>query len=413
MYYGVPLEKIDESHPYWDAEWLPLEGIIGPQLDGWHEKLSELRQNKEAVRHTVFLANRQVNRGQTVMDFLNNPERDFHPYQYVGKELMGKIYKTFVNYDTMFRLVNVHEELKKFELDVTPLEWLRQRMYEVSLAHGDKFSLSKYTHDLYHDAKLKQLREKHGFGNIGRPSGYKVGEKNPDKGKAKLKREQLAGKASGGSRRKNRRSIGQVDADGMEDGSPAAANNLMAAYQRNQAGAEEYLEPVTPRLQKRQRLEAAPTQSTPQVHIKHEPEPEPQVDDLQFDGYTSTDSFSAGRIHHLDFRIGQIKTPQLTTSAEVTQYLTFRGEKSAFEHQVLRDVHPKVTWGFYQKTVNLDLKLDEIRSISYAPECQKIVVLVKENTRTDMVVYFKRERTMKRFLHFVRKKGVPLVKGTP
>ncbi|KAI1868171.1 hypothetical protein JX265_006994 [Neoarthrinium moseri] len=408
MYAGVPLKKISPGDDYWDVEWIPLEDHLKPQLEQWQEKLDKLRQDKTAVRHTVFLANRQVNRGQAVMDFLAGADPEFHPYQYVGKEMMIKFYKTFINYDTMFRLINVHEELKKFDLDVTPLEWLRHRMYEVATAQGDKFNLSKYTHDLYHDAKLKILREKHGFGNIGRPSGYKVGEKNPDKGKAKIKREQL-GLAG---RRKVRRSIGQVDMDDTQS---------LDGFPQQQQPPQEFLDPVTPRMQKRQRLEAVPPMvmmpppQQQQQQQQQQPEPAPpapEVDDLEFDGWTSSDSFSAGRISVCDFRVHQIKTSQLTTSTEVTQYWTWK-QNGVFEHQVLRDVHPKVTWGYYQKPINFDINLAEVIEVLYARSSQKVVVRFKDSERGDVLAFFKRERTRNRFLSFLRKRNIVLTKSTP
>ncbi|KAI0010211.1 hypothetical protein F4779DRAFT_578542 [Xylariaceae sp. FL0662B] len=405
MYAGTPLERIDENHPYWDPEWETLESIIQPQLDKWKEKLDQLRQNPDAVRHTIFLANRQVNRGQTVIDFLNH--ESFHPYQFIGKEMMIKSYKTFINYDTIFRLCNIHEELKKFDLEVTPLQWLRQRMHEIATAQGEKFSLSKTTHDLYHDAKLKVLREKHGFGNIGRPSGYKLSERDPAKvAKSKAKRES-AGSVSGSVRRKGRRSIGQVDSD--------EASVLEYSIQPGP------LQPEAVRLQKRQRLETASLQA--------KEEEETQEDDLDFSGYTSRDSFSAGRIMHLDWRVYQIKTRTLTTSTEVTQYWTWKPEKNVFEHQVLRDVYPKVTWGFYQKPINFDLALEEVREIQWAADSQKILAVIvhadddadddddgkkkkQQKQRGNVLAYFKRERTKKRFLSFAKKKGIRLVKNT-
>ncbi|KAI1766077.1 hypothetical protein GGR53DRAFT_519277 [Hypoxylon sp. FL1150] len=391
MFAGIPLERIDERHPYWDPEWESLEGFIQPQLDKWREKLELLRQAPDAVRHTIFLANRQVNRGQAVVDFLR--EEHWHPFQFVGKEMMSKFYRTFINYDTMFRLVNVHEELKKFDLDMTPLDWLRQRMYDLVESQGDKFNLSKVVHDLYHDANLKFLREKHGFGNIGRPSGYKLREKDPEKAAEKAAAKAARKEAMGAVRRKARRSIGQVDADDT----PSLDGMQTGAVQIHQ----EFLEPVTPRMQKRQRLESAP--------VKVE---EPEDDDLEYSGWTSTDSFSAGRIMHLDWRVYQIKTRDLTTSTEVTQYWTWKQDKNLFEHQVLRDVHPKVTWGFYQKPINFDLVLEEIKEIRYAPDSQKIVVAVNDENRGDILAYFKRERTKKRFLSFTKRKGIKLVKSS-
>ncbi|KAI2778739.1 hypothetical protein F4815DRAFT_447023 [Daldinia loculata] len=395
MYAGIPLERIDKDHPYWDPEWEPLEAIMQPQLDKWKEKLDQLRRDTQSIRHTVFLANRQVNRGQSVVNFLKDGE--WHPYQFVGKEMMNKFYKTFINYDTMFRLVNVHEELKKFDLDMTPLEWLRQRMYDIAEAQGDKFNLSKTTHDLYHDASLKLLREKHGFGNIGRPSGYKLREKDPEKAAAKKVKQE----STGSVRRKARRSIGQVD----PDDTPSIED-----MQKGSEQPQEVLEPVTPRLQKRQRLEPAPLPLP--LPPPPPPQPEPEEDDLEYSGWTSTDSFSAGRIMHMDWRVYQIKTHDLTTSTEVTQYWTWKPEKGLFEHQVLRDVHPKVTWGFYQKPINFDLAVEEIKEIQYAPDSQKVVVSVSDEKRGCVLAYFKRERTKKRFLAFAKRKGIKLVKGT-
>ncbi|OTA94660.1 hypothetical protein M434DRAFT_29637 [Hypoxylon sp. CO27-5] len=387
MFAGIPLERIDKGHPYWDPEWQSLQDIIQPQLDKWKEKLERLRRDPQAVRHTVFLANRQVNRGQAVIDFLRDGK--WHPFQFVGKEMMKKFYKTFINYDTMFRLVNIQEELKKFDLDMTPLEWLRQRMYDLAEAQGDKFNLSRTTHDLYHDASLKLLREKHGYGNIGRPSGYKLNEKNPDKAAAK----KIKQEPGSSGRRKARRSIGQVD---PED-TPSVKNIQRGRLDQPQG---EYLEPVTPRLQKRQRIEPEFT-----------PEP-PQDDDLDYSGWTSTDSFSAGRIMHLDWRVYQIKTKDQTTSTGVTQYWTWNPEKNLFSHQVLRDVYPKVTWGYYQEPINFSMSIEEMKEIQYASDSLKIVVVIKDADRGNVLAYFKRERTKKRFLAFSKKKGIKLVKST-
>ncbi|KAJ1337423.1 hypothetical protein MN608_00275 [Microdochium nivale] len=399
MFAGCPLQKIDEKSEFWDIEWQPLESIIQPQLDRWKEKLVGLRQTPDAVRHTVFLANRQVNRGQAVMDFLADKGSPFHPYQFVGKDMMSKFYKTFINYDTMFRLVNVHEELKKFDLDVSPLEWLRHRMFEIGTAQGDKFSLSKTVHDLYHDAKLKYLREKHGFGNIGRPSGYKLGEKAPDRAanKSKARRDGFGG--DGSVRRKGRRSIGQVDSEAP---SPELASQQ--PYSVKLPGpdhiASHAIDPMAPRLPKRARLDG--------LGLGLLPPPDPE-EDLDFSGYTSTDSFSAGRIMHLDWRIYQIRTRAMTTSTDVTQYWTWKNDANKFEHQVLRDVQPKVTWGIYQKPLNFNVSLDETVEIQYARDCPKIIVVTKSEKRGNVLAHFKRERTKKRFLSFAKKKGVRLV----
>ena len=402
IYEGIPLEKIHPKHEYWDPEWEPLESLIEPQVNKWLEKLDVLKKDPGAVRHSIFLANRQVNRGQQILDFLKNESVTWHPYQFVGKGLMAKFYKTLINYDTMYRLVNIHNELKKFELDVTPLEWLRQRTYEVAEAQGDKFNFSKYTHDMYHDAKVKALREKHGFGNIGRPSGYKLGDREgsrPPKNKAKKE-------PTGASvaRKKGRRSIGQVDPD-----------EVLSVHDQQQGyhySPREVLEPVTPRLQKRQRLETTSEPPAAPPCLPPLPPPVPEVDDLDFEGYTTHDSFSDGRIMHLDWRVNQVKTRMKTTSLEVTQYWTWKGAQNMFEHQVLRDIYPKVTWGFYETPVDFNLQLQDLERIEYARGSQKIVVVIKDQARGNILAHFKRERTKRRFLAFAQKKGVKLAKKT-
>lgn len=400
MFAGVPLEKINQNHPFWNPEWEPLERTVQAALDKWKERLENLRRKPDAVRHTMFLANRQVNRGQAVLDFLR--DGCFHPLQFASRETMDKFYKTFVNYDTVFRLVNIHEELRKFDLGVAPLEWLRQRLYEIAMAQGDKFSLSKTTHDLYHDIKLKVLREKHGFGNIGRPSGYKLADKGSARGTPKLKPKKEGPARSpderGGTRRRSRRSISQVEAED-EPRRPAV-------LPRN-----EFLEPITPRQQKRQRLDAV-VQAKPDADPAAQ-EPVAILDDLEYEGYSSRDSFSNGRIMALDFRVYQMKTRSFTTGPDVTQYWTWKPEENKLEHRVLRDLPPNISWGYYREPDKFNCGVEEIKEIRYASHGQKILVARTDESRGDILIRFKRKRTKSRFLVFAQKKGVELVKSSP
>ncbi|KAI1811284.1 hypothetical protein GGS20DRAFT_588678 [Poronia punctata] len=402
MFAGVPLERIDTNHPLWNPEWEPLEQTIQASLEKWREKHEKLRQDPSAVRHTMFLANRQVNRGQTVLDFLK--DGPFHPLQFVGREMMDKYYKTFINYDTVFRLVNIHEELKKFDLDVTPLQWLRQRMYEIAEKQGDKFSLSKTTHDLYHDEKLKYLREKHGFGNIGRPSGYKLGSKMQAKGttaaKLKPKKETTEAPKESERARPTRRSIDKVDADDQ--------------LPRSTTTADEYLEPVTPGLPNPKRRRLSGSIAKPESRdAPSERERESTSDNLDYEGYTSQDSFSAGRIMQLDFRLLQIKTELLSTPADVTQYWTYKPDEAKFEHRIVRDERPNVTWSSYGEPEGFSCKLGEMKEIHYAAGSLKIVVVTSSRDQGRILVAFKRERTKRRFLAFANKKGIILIKSSP
>lgn len=168
---GVPLERISSQHPYWDEKWEEVRPVLDAKLNDWQNKLDIcLKTGKNR-----FLAGRQVNRGKTIMKFMDTA--DFHPYQLVGKKF---ITKSLLSYDTIFRLAQVIEELPKVHAklgitNITPLDWVRERMHELYVEQGEAFSLSRTVHELYHDPKLRALRTRAGFGNIGRPSGVKKG----------------------------------------------------------------------------------------------------------------------------------------------------------------------------------------------------------------------------------------------
>ncbi|KUI65398.1 hypothetical protein VM1G_00464 [Cytospora mali] len=382
---GVPLERITPEHPYWDPKWEELDQIVQQKLDSWKKKLEEcLSQNKNR-----FLAGRQVNRGTTTMTFLN--KTDFHPYQLVGKKW---ITKGLVSYDTIFRLAQVIEELPKLGVNCTPVEWVRQRMHELYVEQGEAFSLARTVHELYHDPKLRALRTKAGFGNIGRPSGVKKGMSSKE-----------------------------AKAKGTKD------LNETPTKKRRRAAM------TTPRIGKKQRtahgsrpgssrangLSLDGTAESPS--FAHRPkarmagQTENKQDGLDYEGYTSTDSYSHDNIMAIDFRITQLKTRGNATNMNHTQYWHWVSSKnnSYLEHQVLRTVNPP-SWGVYKEPLNFNICLKELELVEYSPQndCLKIVVRTKPvagvDHRGDVMALFKRERTLKRFLHFLGEKGVTLVK---
>ncbi|KAL8288229.1 hypothetical protein RB597_000362 [Gaeumannomyces tritici] len=177
---GVPIRKIDENDPYWDPKWTPLVPKIEESLAVWESKYeahalaaAKQAEGERSKKHAQFLANRQVNRGRAILEFLGargSSERfgEINPYQLVAKQFINAAY---INYDTIHRLVATLAELKKFSLDVSPLDWVRQRLHEIQSENPLGFQLSKVVGELYHDPKLQFLRSKNGFGNIGRPSG--------------------------------------------------------------------------------------------------------------------------------------------------------------------------------------------------------------------------------------------------
>ncbi|ROW14341.1 hypothetical protein VPNG_03903 [Cytospora leucostoma] len=415
---GVPLERISPDHPYWDPKWEGLDQIVEEKLDSWKKKLDEcLAQQKNR-----FLAGRQVNRGKTTMKFLQ--EADFHPYQLVGKNWISK---GLVSYDTIFRLAQVIEELPKLGINCTPVEWVRQRMHELYIEQGDNFGLARTIHELYHDRKLRALRTKAGFGNIGRPSGVKKGmstkeakaAKEPKtKKEAKTKTRDTDESPTKKRRRQSSSSVKQeIEPEGEQQGIPAAVMTM------------------TPRSAKRQRsahgsrpassrgngtiLNGAgdsPTSFAHRPKARLAGQKEDKQDGADYEGYTSTDSYSHDGIMAIDFRITQLKTRGNATNMNHTQYWHYVSHRNSsyFEHQVLRTVNPP-SWGVYKEPLNFNLRMNELHSVEYSAQGDCLKIVVRTNPvpgvehRGDVMALFKRERTLKRFLHFLGEKGVAMV----
>ncbi|POS72267.1 hypothetical protein DHEL01_v209341 [Diaporthe helianthi] len=409
---GVPLERIGPDHPYWDPKWEVLDQVTQQKLDSWRRKLEDCL----ALNKNRFLAGRQVNRGNTIMTFLQ--KTDFHPYQLVAKKW---ITKALMSYDTIFRLAQVIEELPKLGVDVTPVAWVRQRMHELYMEQGEEFSLAKTVHELYHDPKLRALRTKAGVGNIGRPSGVKKGmtSKEPKAKTPKALDKDLANGTP--SKKRRRQSSASVKQELKQEEqttptslcmSPRSAKKQRPDSRPSSSGKQD-TEPVAT---------ASPTLAyhPPNTHSGAAQAIQPTEDEFAHDGYTSTDSFSGDNIMQIDFRVTQLKTSQHTTNMSHTQYWHWVSDKGKpyFEHQVLRTVEPKASWGVYKEPLDFHLRLHELDFVEYCLEsgsdCTKIVVHTKPAAKVDhrgiVMAYFKRQRTLKRFLGFLAKKGVQLAK---
>lgn len=387
---GVPLERITPDHPYWDPKWEEVETMILEKLEGWKQKLEQcLEQGKNR-----FLAGRQVNRGKTIMDFLH--KSDFHPYQLLNKKY---ITKGLVNYDTIFRLAQVVEELPKLNVDVTPVEWVRERMHELYEEQGDNFSLNRIVHELYHDPKLKALRLRAGFGNIGRPSGVKKGMTT--KGGTLRPKD-----ADGTPSKKRRRTSSSKFKSENEDASLASSPRPRSSSSKRPRMETGHL----PTPDAEQKFGDIPSPSEHQQRLASK-EGDVGVNDDDDEGYTSTDSYSGDKVMLIDWRIVQMKTRMHTTNPGHTQYWHWVGDKtnSHFEHQVLRTVHPP-SWGVYKEPLDFHLRIRELEKVEYArePDCHKIIVHTRAadgvEYRGPLLVHFKRLRTVHRFLAFVQHK---------
>ncbi len=82
---------------------------------------------------------------------------------------------------------------------------------------------------------------------------------------------------------------------------------------------------------------------------------------------------------------------------------------------MLRDVYP-ASWGVYKDPINFHLHLMEITQIEYAHDSLTVVLATRKveevDYRGDVLAQFVRERTKRRFLQFMKKKDVKLVKTT-
>lgn len=410
---GVPLEKISPGHPYWDPSWPPLEAFITPTLEKWKEKYDKAL-DESASQSSKYLANRQVNRGNAVLKYLR--DGPIHPLQIIARRFVTK--KLF-NYDTIHRLVQILDELLKFKIDVTPAQWVRHRLHQKFLEKGDEFSLDEEIDALYHDPKVRYIRKKSGFGNIGRPSGYRM------KG-------ELGGTPKKGSRGTKRKKSASPERPALplpEPRGPKLAPRPVSAHEDHHQPS-----PVLGRRPgKKHKADHHPAvepagASTGNIPPQN-PGPAPGsaggdgFEDLESAGYTSHDSYSRDPIWRHDWRVYQVKTAHMTSNPSVTQYYHWvdRGadgtEEFCFEHQVLKDVIPpnKVTWGVYKDPFDFHLRLSELVDVKWSRDSLKMLAVTRQvpgvEWRGDVIVNFKRERTKRRFLMFLARKQVKLVRS--
>ncbi|WQF76991.1 hypothetical protein CDEST_02005 [Colletotrichum destructivum] len=166
---GVPVEKIHREHPYLKSAWTDIATRIKSELDVWREQLDSKKSTKEPYKESSLA--RKVNQGEAILKFLE--EADFYPYQLVAKKYMTIQLAT---HSTIYRLAHILQTLKGFKtLDITPLEWLRQRLQQIITKEGSRFNLAKTIRNIHRDPKYVTLRESNGRNTMDRS---KI--KNPD-----------------------------------------------------------------------------------------------------------------------------------------------------------------------------------------------------------------------------------------
>ncbi|KAM6514251.1 hypothetical protein FALCPG4_015407 [Fusarium falciforme] len=385
---GVPLVKINENHPYWEPNWPNVRTLIEPQLARWREKHQaaiDAGPKQEKGASSKYQIGQLVNRGVKILEF--HEQGPISPYQLLSKKYIQSGKGGITSYDALFRLSETMSELEKFKLDIQPIEWMRQRLHELILAEGASFNLPRTIHDFYHDPKLTALRYKHGFKNIGRPSGLKARQSqgSPSDTPKPLKK------------RKSMHSVSSMSRETSSiDQSPLAAQVPMGPDS-----------PSNTHLHKRPKCLS--------------PASGPVHDEFHIDAWSDTDSHSGGEITKYDWRLYQVKNRLFTSSTAVTQYWTWIEQAGCFQHQVLKNVSP-ASWGLFKDHIDFHVNLDEIEEVIWNIEALRIhIIMRKVNVtmdksdgapRGDVMASFKRDRTMRRFLFFCREKGVRMLKQT-
>ena len=381
---GVPMVKIDPSHPYWEPDWKDLRVEVEASRTKWEQKLKELKEKEDKGEPTQpgpmkYQIGRQLNRGNTILEFLDHGS--ISPYQLVGKKYMQSTKGGITSYDTLFRLCETVSELAKFKLDVSPVDWIRHRLWEISIRKGRDFNFARTVHDFYHDAKLRALRTKHGFKNIGRPSGVK-------------KASRLSTDANGTTPTKKRKGSHVSDT------------------------------PSEARVSLGEPLPASPGDHSTTPLAKRPKSSYADANDIfATEDFSDTDSVSRAPIYSSEYRLYQVKTRQYLSSDKVSQYWSWQPDRRCLEHQVLKSPNPP-GWGLYQKPIDFSFNLDHATEITWNLQALRIHIKINPASRSalvlgsddmprgDLMAQFKRERTMKRFLAFCRHMKVPLVLET-
>ncbi|KGQ02943.1 hypothetical protein BBAD15_g11838 [Beauveria bassiana D1-5] len=376
---GVPVEKITSDHPYWEPKWPNLRLLVEPILRSWEEKYQaaeEASRRGEAVGSVKYQYGRQVNRGNLILKFLE--QGTISPYQLLRKRYMAVGKGSITSYDTLFRLCETIESLAKYKTDVDPVDWLRQRLHELIEAQGTGFNFSKTIHDFYNDLKLQALRQKSGFKSIGRPSGIKMPRQ----------RAGSANEAPSAHRSRKRKSPHSYDA-------PSAPADSIGEPRTVDTDADRGPD------QKKQKAAAR------------------VLDSLETGEVSDVDSWSGAPIAEYDFGIYQIKTRLFISSGNVTQYWVWVPENSMFEHQVLVETNP-VVWGVHREPIDFSLRLKDVVKVSWNLKALRVYVVMsdrqtcskKDKPRGDIMVAFKRENTLRRFVTLCRREEIELVEET-
>ncbi|EWZ78769.1 hypothetical protein FOWG_17018 [Fusarium oxysporum f. sp. lycopersici MN25] len=154
---GVPLIKIDKKHEYWERSWCDPEAYIQEKIA---KEIAKPEQPFRDPQTQILIPEerRNLKQYQEVLHLLK--ECPISPYQLLRKEYIidgGNI----STYQPLYGLTKTFSELESFELDISPVDWIRRRLRELIKEQPQKFKLSKALAALRGDLELKKLRSNH------------------------------------------------------------------------------------------------------------------------------------------------------------------------------------------------------------------------------------------------------------
>ncbi|KAK4639951.1 hypothetical protein QC761_700400 [Podospora bellae-mahoneyi] len=432
---GVPLAKISPDHPYWEQDWdSDIASHVRKELEKWTTKFQEM--DSQGIKdHRKYEAQRQINRGQLTLKFLE--EGELHPYQLVGKAWMDT--KKIIKYNTLYRLAStLMEDLPKMDLGMTPAEWMRHRLYEIYREQGPHFNLASTVASFYHDPKHAQVRAKNGIVSVGRPHKSATKPKTQTPGQedngSKLTPRALKRKEPHATPKAAPIPPKQEDAEPEPEPQqlqPQQPEPRPRSSPRKPAGLDHKPRPRSRSgnppsapiadsddegmpLIRAANATPPPPQAKKKIRVTSTVDPS-NTPDLYYHGFTDVDSCSDDRLEQIDWRVNQIKTAEVSTNPGVTQYWHWVDDAHPgyCEHQVLKQLRPP-KWAVFKEPYNFHLRTVDCEEIVYGPGSHRVIIRRKAHLQPkkgDMLAEFKRDRTKKRFLEFMHQRGVRIVRS--
>ncbi|KAJ4182444.1 hypothetical protein NW759_017130 [Fusarium solani] len=146
---GVPVDKIDKSHDYWERSWPDLVAVVEEEREiankRHHEAIEDASRRRRRTSKTWFLT--RVGKCDKILKFLDSVYA--HPYQLLSKEYTWTK-RTYIppSVDTLYYLVKMIQELEESGLD-DPIDIIRKELHGLFSANAIHLTLSQAIHRIF------------------------------------------------------------------------------------------------------------------------------------------------------------------------------------------------------------------------------------------------------------------------